>query len=229
MNNELMTHEAEYEELDSLGDWELENDSQDIRGETLVTRDGETVGIIQDLLVDRGMERVTAVRLEDGTCCGIERLEMDDDRVIYHQAGSGVAKGTMSGHHGDQKHAEQHIPVVQEEVAIGKRMVEGGAIRVSTRVIKDDVSEDVTLRKEHVTVDRRALDRNLTPAEADALLTDTTIEVVEREEEAVVDKRAVVKEEVVISKDADTRVERVEETVRRTEVDIDRDVKRTGR
>lgn len=222
MKNEHMTHEREYEELDSLGNWELEHDSQDIRGRALTTPDGVAVGTIKDLLVDRDQERVTAIRLEDGTCCGIERLEIENDRVIYHAGGAGVAKGTVSGHHGDTAHSEQHIPVVAEEVAIGKRMVEGGAIRVTSRVVEDVVSEDVALKNEHVSVERRAVGETVSANEADALLKDRSVELTERHEEAVVDKRAVVEEEVVVKKDVDTDVETVQETVRRTEVDVDK-------
>ena len=43
----------------------------------------------------------------------------------------------------------------------------------------------------------------------------------EHDEEAVVGKDAVVTDEVVVRKTADDRVERVEETVRKTKVDVD--------
>jgi stress response protein YsnF len=48
-----------------------------------------------------------------------------------------------------------------------------------------------------------------------------TVEVTETAEEAVVDKRARVVEEVVVRKGVDERVEQIDDTVRRTEVDID--------
>ena len=222
MTDNTLKHEQQYEELDSLSDWALDNESQDIRNRTLVTPAGEKIGVVQDLLVDRGQERVTAIRLEDGRCCGVERLEIEDDAVIYHAKGTGVAAGTAAGRHGDSKHAEQRIPVVEEQVAIGKRAVEGGSIRVTTRVVSDDVNKDVKLRDETVDVNRRAVGKNLTGAEAAALMKDGTVEVTEHDEEALVSKQAVLKEEVVVSKDTDVRTERVSETAKRTEVDVDR-------
>ena len=51
---------------------------------------------------------------------------------------------------------------------------------------------------------------------------DGTVEVTEHDEEAMVSKQAVLKEEVVVSKDTDVRTERVSETAKRTEVDVDR-------
>jgi uncharacterized protein (TIGR02271 family) len=53
------------------------------------------------------------------------------------------------------------------------------------------------------------------------LLQERVIEIGEMREEAVVSKQAVVREELVIRKDVEQRTERVSETVRRTEVDIE--------
>ena len=53
------------------------------------------------------------------------------------------------------------------------------------------------------------------------LLRERVIEIGEMREEAVVSKQAVVREEVVIRKDVEERTERVSETLRRTEVDIE--------
>ena len=50
-----------------------------------------------------------------------------------------------------------------------------------------------------------------------------TIDMTATGEEAVVGKTARVVEEVVISKTADERVEQIDDTVRRTDVEIDRD------
>ena len=55
-----------------------------------------------------------------------------------------------------------------------------------------------------------------------ALFQEREIEVTETAEEAVVAKEARVKEELVVSKTAEEHVETVQDTVRRTEVDIDR-------
>jgi uncharacterized protein (TIGR02271 family) len=86
-------------------------------------------------------------------------------------------------------------------------------------VVETPVSEQVTLRQEHVEVQRRAVDRPMTSA--DDVFREQVIEATETSEEAVVAKQARVVEEVTIRKDAGEHIEIVEDTVRRTEVDVD--------
>jgi uncharacterized protein (TIGR02271 family) len=112
------------------------------------------------------------------------------------------------------------LPVVEEEVQIGKREVERRRMRVYTRVTETPVEEQVRLREEHISVERRSVDRPVTEADM-AAFREGTIEMTERAEEAVVSKVAHVIEEVVIGKEASERVETVRDTVRRTDVDVE--------
>jgi len=114
---------------------------------------------------------------------------------------------------------EQTLPVVQEELLVGKRSVERGGVRVYNRVTNEAVSEQVNLREEHVHVERRPVDRAATAADLE--LRDQTIEVREMAEEPVVSKRARVVEEIVIGKDATERTQQVSDTVRHTEVEVE--------
>lgn len=116
--------------------------------------------------------------------------------------------------------AERVIPVVEEEIDIGKRQVEKGGVRVSTHVEERPVEEQVRLREERVHVERRPVDRPVTDADA-AAFQEQTIEMRETAEEAVVRKRARVVEEVIIDRDVAERTETIRDTVRRTDVDID--------
>lgn len=120
------------------------------------------------------------------------------------------------------RQGETAIPIVEEQVQVGKRQVGGGRVRVHSFVVETPVQEQVTLRDERVHVERRPADR---PAEGipPEALQDRTIEVHERHEEPVVSKTARVTEEVVVGKDVDTRTETVSETVRRTDVEIEDD------
>lgn len=113
------------------------------------------------------------------------------------------------------------IPVVEEELHVGKRVVHRGGVRVYSHVVEQPVEESVTLREEHVNVERRPVDRPLASGEA-AGLRDRSIEVTETVEEPVVQKRARVREEVVIDKHAAERTHQVREKVRRTEVKVER-------
>ena len=112
------------------------------------------------------------------------------------------------------------VPITEEEVRIGTREVERGAVRVTTRVEERPVQEQVTLRDEQVTVERRAVDRPVSATEI-TQFQEGVFEVRETDEEAIVEKRAEVVEEVVISKDVAERTETVRDTVRRTDVDVD--------
>jgi uncharacterized protein (TIGR02271 family) len=116
---------------------------------------------------------------------------------------------------------EQAIPIVREQLRVGKREVDRGSVRVRSYIVEEPIHEDVTLREERVEVERRpVVDREANAADA-TLLREQTIEVSERGEAVVVAKDAVVTEEVVVRKTADERVESVDETVRHTEVDVD--------
>jgi stress response protein YsnF len=87
-------------------------------------------------------------------------------------------------------------------------------------VVETPVEESVRLRDETINVERRRVDRPAGDITGDAFR-ERTIELTETDEEAVVAKTARVTEEVVISKDVTERTERVSDTVRRTEVDVE--------
>ncbi|SMF71229.1 protein of unknown function [Azospirillum oryzae] len=117
---------------------------------------------------------------------------------------------------------EEQIPVVEEQVNIGKRTVERGGVRVRSYVVETPVEEQVRLRDETVTVERRpgGMVEGSTDVPADAFR-ERTIEVTETDEEAVVSKTAHVRETVVVRKDVEERAQSVRDTVRRTEVEVE--------
>lgn len=115
---------------------------------------------------------------------------------------------------------EEIIPVVEEQLRIGKRETAHGRVRVRSYVVETPVEEQVTLHHERVQVERRPVDR---PVDAAAAFQDRTIEATETAEEAVVAKEVRVREEVVIRKTADDETRTVSDTVRHTEVEVDDD------
>ena len=117
---------------------------------------------------------------------------------------------------------EEVIPVVEEQLVVGKRDVSRGGVRVRSYVTETPVHEQVRLRDERVNVERRSVDQPLSAADGDAFR-ERTIDMTATGEEAVVGKTARVVEEVVVSKTADERVEQIDDTVRRTDVEVDRD------
>jgi uncharacterized protein (TIGR02271 family) len=119
----------------------------------------------------------------------------------------------------DRTTGKAAIPVVQEEVRVGKRQVERGGVRVFSRLVETPVNETVSLREEHVSVERRPVDQPLDPADV-AALKDQTIELRETAEEAIVQKSARVVEEVVVGKEVSQRQQNIKDTVRHTEVEV---------
>lgn len=119
---------------------------------------------------------------------------------------------------------EETFAVAEERLTVGKRVHESGTAHVRTYVQEVPVEERISLREERLTVDRRpTAERIVTGDEADSLFKDRDIEITTRSEEAVVGKETVVTEEVVVGKEVTEHEEVVTETVRKTEVDVDRD------
>lgn len=114
----------------------------------------------------------------------------------------------------------QVIPVMQEELKVGKRMVQRGGVRIYQRLVETPVQESVSLREEHVNVERRPVDRPIDPSQVGAFQ-ETSFELRENAEEAVVQKTARVVEEVLVGKEVSQRTDQISDTVRHTEVDVE--------
>lgn len=144
------------------------------------------------------------------------------------QAASGLAvSGTTSqSARALDTGTEERIPVVEEQLRIAKRETEHGRVRIRSYVVETPVQEQVTLHEERVSIERRPVDRPLGAAD-EAAFRDRTIEATETAEEAVVSKEARVKEEVVVRKQAEERTETISDTVRRTEVEVEDERRRT--
>jgi stress response protein YsnF len=110
------------------------------------------------------------------------------------------------------------VPVVEEELEVGKRTVERGGVRVHSHVEEMPIEEVVRLREEHVNIERRPVDR---PVSGTDPFQEVTVEVKETAEEPVVVKQARVVEEVVIDKQTEVREETIEDTIRRQEVEVE--------
>lgn len=126
---------------------------------------------------------------------------------------------------------EEHIPIVEEQLQVGKRAVSRGGARVRSYVREVPVHEQINLRQEHVSVERRPVDRTLGSADLTSdsdLLRERNIEMTETEEVPMVSKEAHVTEEMVVRKTAEERTENVEDTVRRTEVNVDEGARTSG-
>ncbi|NNM76776.1 YsnF/AvaK domain-containing protein [Sphingomonas sp. ID1715] len=134
-----------------------------------------------------------------------------------------MASGNHLGATASGSAEEERIPIVNEELRVGKREVERGGARVRSYVRETPVHEQVNLREEHVEVERRPVSGDYREgAFGGDVFRDREIEMTERAEEAVVSKEARVQEELVVRKTAEERTETIDETVRHTEVDVDK-------
>jgi uncharacterized protein (TIGR02271 family) len=134
--------------------------------------------------------------------------------------GGSVQGSSVQGSQQREQPATTAIPVIEEELRVGKREVQRGGVRVFSRMVETPVSETVGLREEHVSVERRPVDQPISPADV-AAFKETTLEVRETAEQAVVEKTARVVEEVIVGKDVTQREEQISDTVRHTEVEVE--------
>ncbi|MDX6269991.1 MAG: hypothetical protein QOD28_1214 [Acidobacteriota bacterium] len=171
---------------------------------------------------DRAKEYEAGVK-DGGIVMGFNARSEEDAEYFERDWNSNKGEGVYRG--------QTTIPVVEEELKVGVREVERGGVRVESRVEEKPVTEEVQLREERVHVERRPVDRPVT--NADAAFREGTLEVTERAEEAVVSKTARVVEEVVVGKQVEEHTETINDTVRRTDVDVQevnlKDTTRTDR
>ena len=158
-----------------------------------------------------------------------ERAETAREIFDNHEAmdvnehGASYARGTTGSRTGSDVNLKDKatIPVVKEDLNVSKREVERGGARIRSRIIDRPVEEKVRLREEHVVVNRHPADRDITDADMKNFRPGE-MEITEHAEVPVVGKEARVVEEVEIGKKVTEREETVRDTVRSTDVDVER-------
>ncbi|HEY0060835.1 MAG TPA: YsnF/AvaK domain-containing protein [Telluria sp.] len=180
-------------------------------------------GILQGDLAS-GVTSPAQGNLQGGQQSGMLQSDpLTSQSNVQSSAQGSLQSGQLGGQVGGAQQragAGTAIPVIQEELKVGKREVQRGGVRIFQRVIETPVNETIGLREEHVNVERHAVDRPVSPDDLNAFQ-ETTIEMRETAEEAVVEKTARVVEEVVVGKEVSGRSEQISDTVRRTEVEIE--------
>lgn len=158
---------------------------------------------------------VIVVRADDTFIDEAERIfehhhadQIDEREVNTNAKGAAAVAG------------EGVIPVIEEQLVVGKRRVERGGVRVFSRMVETPVEEQVVLHEEHAKVERQAVNRPMSEAELSSLQ-NQSIEVREMAEETVVGKTSRVVEEVRIGKEATEHKKQIKDTVRRTQVEVD--------
>ncbi len=110
------------------------------------------------------------------------------------------------------------VPITEEQVKVGKREVETGAVNIRKEVRQETVNTPVTLKREELVVERVKTGGGSVPADA---FREGEVRIPLKQEEAVVEKEAKVVGEVRVGKKEETEQRTVSETVRKEEVKID--------
>jgi uncharacterized protein (TIGR02271 family) len=154
----------------------------------------------------RGGKTLVATRApEDKVNAAVEIIER------YESAGAEGAK--VQG---------ETVQEVEEELSVGKRKVTTGGVRVTTSVSETPVEETVSLREERVEAERKPASRKLSAEEAEAAFEEKTVEMTATSEQAEVGKQARVVGEVAVGKQVEEREATVKDTVRRSEVEVEK-------
>ncbi|MGZ5007000.1 MAG: YsnF/AvaK domain-containing protein [Methylobacter sp.] len=115
---------------------------------------------------------------------------------------------------------ETTIPIIEEQLNVGKKEVESGRAKLRSRIIERPVEEHLRLREEHVHIERNAVNRPATEADL-ASFKEGEVEFVEHSEVPVVAKESRVVEEVRVGKEVKEHDETIKDTVRKTQVEVE--------
>jgi uncharacterized protein (TIGR02271 family) len=185
-------------------------------GPSLLRNQEGMVGALEKI----GVPRTEAAGYIDGVRRGgtLEAVALTEDKEaqaleIMRRRTGGVAARRKTAD------ADVVIPIVEEELSIGKREIDAGGVRVATHVSSRPVAKSVTVIEERINVERRVVDRPIDDGQADTFR-DRSLEIKASAEEPVITKRAHVVEEIRIHKDRTERVEAVTDTLRHTEVEL---------
>jgi uncharacterized protein (TIGR02271 family) len=238
--------------LSKLSDYEVADDSVDVRGWKVSGNAGAHIGTVEDLIVDSAtmQAQYLVVRLEDEvqrTTAGssaapvlvpVSRARLDDSNNRVHLDSSGAGLAQLPRYQGDTierdysetfgRHEERGV----HHEGAQKLTRSAEELRVGKRRV--DAGE-VHVRK-HVETER--VSQPVTRTREDvhverrpvsdregargAEIREDEVRVPITEEEVVVDKRPVVKEELVITKDRVEETENVEADLRKEKIDVDR-------
>jgi len=213
--------------------WEIDH------GYDVFAADGEKVGDVQDvqphyLTVSKGfffpserhvpVDAIADVR-EERVYLAVNKNQLDSqnwETVPAAPTYTETDTDTLVGERTTTTETDDdvRIPLMEEQLQVGKHEVRRGLVRVHKRVESEQQSVNVPLREETVHVERHAVSGDYTdnvPADA---FQETEIDIELRGEEADVSKRAVVREEVEIDKDVVERNQQVTDTVRREDVHV---------
>jgi uncharacterized protein (TIGR02271 family) len=143
-----------------------------------------------------------------------------EDRIKQRQAADRAREPAQRSTDEDRTVKSKTIPVIEEQVQVGKKVVETGQVSINKHVSQEDVIVDIPYVQEEINVERVTVNRYIdTPPPAMRQEGDTTIIPVLKE---VVVKRLVLVEELHITKKKVEQRASQDMTLRREQVEIQR-------
>ncbi len=230
-------------------EYDVVHESQDCRGWAVTDQAGNNIGKVSDLLVDTDRMRVDSIVVDGKARIAAEDINLGDKRIVVRgvhdrdayanlnpTGAAATAAGTYAALSDQNKYRtaghvagvtragggdEITLPIIEEQLVVGKRTVESGGVNVRTTMTEKPVERDVTLREEQVHVERRPVDRAVDANTGDAFR-EGTFEVTTQAEVPVISKEARVVEEVVVGKETTEHQETVRDSVKKTDVEVDK-------
>lgn len=209
-------------------------------GMTVRARDGEKLGRIHavednDFIVEKGLffrkeyvvlfGDVMDVREDDVILrSGLDTLRTADSDRDMTTGAVGAASGREDeaslGATRATSTSAVNVPVVEEQLEVGKVEREAGAVRIKKDVVSETQTVEVPVRKEVLSVERVPVDPTQPVAAGTQAPTSAEVRVPLHEEEVVVSKRPVIKEEVRVQTHAVEEKRAVAEELKREEVSV---------
>ena len=124
----------------------------------------------------------------------------------------------------DQRGDDAAMTRSEEELQVGTVRRPSELVRLKKRVVTEQQQVTVPVQREEVVIEREPItDANRAEAMSGAEISEAEHAVTLHEEEVVVDKRVVPKERVRLETDVSTSEQTVDETLRKEQIDIERD------
>lgn len=188
-----------------------------IVGKRIIGSDG-SAGIIVDQQDSSSTDQIV-VQLDNGPRVMVPRALLQKQRDDSYAVAVNLRDIGATAH--DHTGTETVVPVVVEELLVGKRTVETGKVRIHKTVREHAETVDEPLMREEVNIERVPVNQFVDQPVEVRHDGDTMIVPV-LEEVLVVEKRLMLKEELHITRRRTEHHEPQQVTVRREEVNIER-------
>lgn len=237
--------------LSRMDDFKVADDDQDVRGWTVIARDGERIGKVDDLLVDTTAQRVRflGVDLDRGLLSGghsghvlvpIENVRLDrNDKVLLDSVGRNEVMSlpvydassfnrsqAVSGERGERTTRRDLDTDREARLTLSEEELALGKRAVAAGEVGVSKTVETQHVRETVPVMREEVTVERRPVTG-AVGTEARIEAGEihvplTQEEVIVEKRVVPKEELVIKKHQVQGEQVVEDDIRRERAEVHR-------